>query len=342
MSTARHAKVTLTNVSSKKHKDYSDYLKSFTYTDVYGDASDSFSADFDNKAMKYMSAWMPKKGNKFTASVLLSNWMEDGKNQKLKFGKFVLDDFSLSGRPLACTISAVSTPSSSAFSTKQRTKTWKKITIKQIAKKIAKRYKLSLVYDAEKITIKSIEQKDETDSSFLNSLCKDYGIAMKIFNSKLVIYSEARYEKKKAILSISEKDMLSWSYNDTVSGTYSGAKYSYQDPKKNKTIKVKVGKGSRWLTAQGEAGSKADAQKKAYAAVNNSNKDMTTIQFEIMANPKMIATACIKITGLKNINGKYFVTKVTHNIGSRYTMSVEARKVQQRLPKKKKKKKKKK
>ena len=54
-----------------------------------------------------------------------------------------------------------------------------------------------------------------------------------------------------------------------------------------------------------------------------------------MANPKMIATACIKITGLQNINGKYFVTKVTHNIGTKYTMSVEARKVQQRLPKKK-------
>ena len=158
---------------------------------------------------------------------------------------------------------------------------------------------------------------------------------MKIFNSKLVIYSEAKYEKKKAAFSVSEKEMLSWTYNDTVAGTYTGAKYSYQDPKSNKTIKVQVGKGSRWLTAQGEAGSKADAQKKAYAAVNNSNKDMTTIKFEIMANPKMIATACIKITGLQNINGKYFVTKVTHNIGTKYTMSVEARKVQQRLPKKK-------
>lgn len=335
MSTARKARVTLTKVSGKSTKDYSGYVKSFTYTDVYGDTSDSFSAEFDDKALKYMDGWMPKKGNKFTASVLLSDWLKDGENKKIKFGKFILDDFSLSGRPLSCTISAVSMPSSSAFSTKQRTKTWKKITIQQIAKKIAKRYKLALVYDAEKITIKSIEQKDETDSSFLNSLCKDYGIAMKIFNSKLVIYSEAKYEKKKAAFSVSEKEMLSWTYNDTVAGTYTGAKYSYQDPKSNKTIKVQVGKGSRWLTAQGEAGSKADAQKKAYAAVNNSNKDMTTIKFEIMANPKMIATACIKITGLQNINGKYFVTKVTHNIGTKYTMSVEARKVQQRLPKKK-------
>ena len=119
MSTARKARVTLTKVSGKSTKDYSGYVKSFTYTDVYGDASDSFSAEFDDKALKYMGGWMPKKGNKFTASVLLSDWLKDGENKKIKFGKFILDDFSLSGRPLSCTISAVSMPSSSAFSTKK-------------------------------------------------------------------------------------------------------------------------------------------------------------------------------------------------------------------------------
>ncbi len=333
--TGRKAIVTLKKQGGKKDLNMSDYLESFTFTDVAAGSSDSISLGLENISKKFLDSWLPKKGNVYIPKITLCNWEKDGKNQVISCGKFTLDDFSVSGRPLSATLNAVSAPANSAFTTKQRTKTWKSITVQQIAKVIAARYKLKLVYDASKISISSLEQNSTADSSFLNGICEDYALAMKIFADKLVIYSKARYESKKAVRVVKESDMLSWSYNTTLTGTYTGCKYSYTNPSDNKTVTVNVGKGSRWLTANGEASSKADAQKRAYAAVNNSNEGMTELSFTIPADPKIIATANIKVTGLGKLNGKYFIEQVSLSIGGNggSVMSVKAHKVQQRLPK---------
>lgn len=333
----RQATVTLKKENKKKNLALTKYIENFSFTDVATGSSDSISVNLNNLDKEFLNKWLPKKGMTLIPTINLTNWNKDGQNKSVKCGKFILDDFSLSGRPLVATIQAVSSPANSAFTTKQRTKTWKSITIKRIAKTIAKRYKLTLVYDAPTVKIKSIEQNNAADSSFLSDLCSDYALAMKIFAKKLVIYGEAKYEKKKAIKTIKESMMSEWSYETSITGTYTGCKYSYTDPKTNKTVKVKVGKGSRWLSTNGEAGSKADARKKAYAAVNNSNKEMSVLSFSLPADPALVASSNIKVTGLGKLNGKYFITEVTHKIStnSGYEMSIKARKIQQRLPKKK-------
>lgn len=331
---SRKAVVFLKKHGSEKDFNLSDYLESFTFTDVAAGSSDSISISLENISKKFLNSLLPKKGNIYIPTVKFYDWNKDGKDIKIACGKFTLDDYSLSGRPLVASLEAVSAPANSAFSTKQRTKTWKSITLKEIAKVIAKRYKLKLVYEAPKISIKTLEQNKTADSTFLNSLCEEYAFAMKIFANKLVIYSKARYEKKKSIKTINESDMLSWSYSTSLAGTYTGCKYSYTNPSNNETVTVKVGKGSRWLTTTGEACSKADALKKAYAAVNNSNEKAEELSFTIPANPVIIATANIKVTGLGKLNGKYFVEEVKLSVGGNggSTMSVKARKVQQRIP----------
>ena len=306
-STGRKAIVFLKKDGSKKDLELTDYLESFTFTDVAAGSSDSISITLENIAKKFLDSWLPKKGNVYIPTIKLYDWNKDGKDIKIACGKFTLDDYSLSGRPLIATLEAVSAPANSAFQTKQRTKTWKSITLEEIAKVISKRYKLKLVYDAPKISISTIEQNSTTDSSFLNELCEDYAFAMKIFSNKLVIYSKARYDRKKAIKKIDESDMLNWEYNTSLAGTYTGCKYSYTNPSNNKTVTVKVGKGSRWLVTNGEASSKTDALKRAYAAVNNSNEKTEELTFTIPVDPIIFATANIKITGLKKISGKYFI-----------------------------------
>lgn len=323
--------------TSKKDRLMTDYCESLEYTDIASGESDSASITLCNANKKFLNDWLPKKGERYQLKINTYNWKKDKDKRMLNCGKFVIDDFSVSGRPLECQINMVSKPANSSFSTKKRTKTWKNVTLKQIASKIAKRYKMKLVYDGGTVKIKNIEQKKTEDGSFLKSLCDDYAYGIKIFSSKLVIYSKGKYEKKKAVKTINEKEVSGWNFNTTVAGTYTGAKYSYTNPKTNKTISVKVGKGSRWLTVQGEASNKADALKKAYAAVNNSNEQATTISFTTMPDPKLIATANIKLTGFGKLNGKYFIDSVKHNVSpsNGYTVSLECHKVVQRLPKKK-------
>jgi hypothetical protein len=53
----------------------------------------------------------------------------------------------------------------------------------------------------------------------------------------------------------------------------------------------------------------------------------------IRANLKIVSGVCIKIKGAYNLNGKYFIDKVTHSIDAEgaYTMDLEMHQVQEKI-----------
>ena len=75
-----------------------------------------------------------------------------------------------------------------------------------------------------------------------------------------------------------------------------------------------MGSGKRQLNITEKVDSLPDAQIKACARVNKENRKAVTMSATIKANLKIVAGVCIKIKGAYNINGKYFVDKVTHKI----------------------------
>ena len=101
-----------------------------------------------------------------------------------------MDSFSFSGWPVSGSISAISTPLDSSFTTTQRTKTWENVTIKEIGTEIAGRAGIALAWDVEgdPFTIKSVEQSEQTDCEFYMNLCNTYGLAMKVYAQKIVVY----------------------------------------------------------------------------------------------------------------------------------------------------------
>lgn len=300
----------------------------FTYTDVASGQSDSVSITLYDIKKEWMGALMPKRGADIGVKLKLINWNEEEKTETFNCGTFILDDISFSGRPLSCVLGGVSVPANDDFKSLKRTKTWKSTTIKEIASEIAKRASVSLYYTGSKIKITELEQNKQTDSAFLYDLCEKYGLAMKVYNKKIVIFDIVTYEDKKEVLTINEKDMLNWSYNTTIDGTYTGVKLSYTDPDSDKTITVKVGSSGRWYEMDSQASSKYDAELQAKAKVNAANREIETMQVTIRANINIVAGQCVKITGLGNINGKYYIDKIKHSSGSGYTMQLTLHKVQ--------------
>ena len=138
-----------------------EYLESVSYTDVASGDSDSIDISLHNIGMKWMGAWYPQKGDKISGSITFQNWNAEGKHLKLDCGKFVLDSIKFSGGPLKATFGALAIPASESFKSRERTKTWKKVTVKKIATEIAKRYKLNLSYSGPSITINAIEQSEK-------------------------------------------------------------------------------------------------------------------------------------------------------------------------------------
>lgn len=328
----RHTKVLIEFKKKKFTKKIDTYLESFTYTDNASGESDSIDITVSNRNKVWNTKWLPEKGDVITAKIMQKYWRNLGKKTlTLMCGTFYIDDITYSGRPLTCNMGAISCPVYDKFNTEEVTKTWENTSIQQIANEIAKAAGLTVYYDADTITITSVEQSNQTNCSFLTSLCSDFGLAMKIYSSKIIILDEEKLEEKKAVCAISETGAMKWTYNETMDGTYTGAKFTYTNPDDDTTMEVNIGGGSRIKNISVSANNSMEAQLKGIAVLNNENKKAITASITIPADNRIYAGTNVNLKGFGELNGKYFVEKVKHSVGSGYTMTLTLRKVQKRI-----------
>lgn len=308
----------------------SRYLESFSYTDVASGESDEISMTLCNIGMPWASKWMPKKGQILTAQIAALNWAAAGEKLAFDCGTYTCDDISIAFPEAAtATVSGVSIPERHAFRSTKRSKTWKGISLWEIANTIAKRYGMKLSYSASPIGIRKEEQSDTDDCAFLFKLCGDYGLGMKVYRGKIAIFDIVKFEQAAAVAKIKAAEILDGDYNSTLSGTYTGAKMQYtvtgkHDKKTEKTLTI--GKGERWLSISEKAESYNEAQLKAYAKLREENRKAETLKFTTPTIAKKIwAGSVIEITGAGYISGRWFVDKATHTVSASdgYTVTLE-------------------
>lgn len=334
MSRARRASISVSYEHVNITDEVAGSVKTLTYTDVASGESDQLSLSLQDRERKWMGSWAPEKGDHISASAAFRDWEGEGDNWGIYCGSFEVDDISMSGPPPSCTIGAVSIPRSTAFNEEERTKNWEEVTVKEIAQEIASRAGISLHYEAEDIPVWSMEQDKQTDCKFLYSVCEKYGLAMKVFAEKIVIFDEAVYEAAAPVAELKYEDFAAgYQYKSTLEGTYTGAKISYSDPITGEDHIVEVGGGDRLKEINEEADSAADAQKKAIAALNNANKKDTTFSGTVMAKRELLASRCIRISGFGKPDGVYYLDKVVTKVsgGGASQQTIEAHKVGYRM-----------
>lgn len=317
-----------------------DCLKSVTYTDVAEGGSDSLSIRLENASGKWLSKWYPQKGNAIGGSVRLKRWGKDGKDKKLEFGTFTLDDARFGFGPMELELSGTSAPAASAFSTRERNKTWKKVTVEEIAIRICERYGMTLSYAGGAHKVKALEQS-ENDGAFLKKLCEDYGLSMKIYMDKVVIYDLCELEEADAVRSFAITDFPQGdlSITDGLYGTYTGARVSYKPEDGEDEISVFVGTKEegdkkRVLKVNEACDSEAEARRKGAAKVNEANRKAVTLSGSIFPDAKVCAGACIELKkDFGRLAGKYFVDKSTWTIDASggTKQKIDAHKVQERV-----------
>lgn len=329
----RQATASVTYNGKRIDTKLAECLQSFSYTDVASGESDSLSLNINDRDRKWIKSWFPSKGDTMDATIIMKNWNKVGNTQKINCGSFAIDDFSFSGTPIKLKLEALALPTDSSFKETSRTKTYENTTLENIGKEVAKRAGIKLYYEAPNVSIEKVEQSEKDDCSFYNELVKLYGFAMKIYKNKIVVFSEATYEKKKSVATLTEQNIEpSWSWNTKLCKTYTGAHYEYTNNDKNQTITVEVGSGSRILKVTDAVSTAAEAERITLAKINEANKSDTTMSVTLtIANRKIIATSCVTISGLGKLNGKYYVEKVTWDIGSGCKQKLELRKVADRF-----------
>ena len=323
--------------------DLKNQLEKISYTDVADGESDSVELTVQNIGLKWMTSWRPAFGDTISGSMNYEHWYNaKTKPLKVDLGTLCIDSIKYDGqRGGTATIGALSIPANTAWKTQIRTKTWENATLQQIGQEIAGRYGMSLTYEADTVSIASVEQTQETDSEFLYKQCQDHNLAMKVFQKKIIIYDKGTWEAKAAITTIDIKDFESdWTINDTIQGIYTGARVAYKPAKAKKEMSVFVGfvgesdPHARNLKVTETCDSEADARKKGIAAVNAANEQATTLSGSIFPDPRIVAGVCVTLSGFgKNYDGKWFVDKSKQTISGSdgATQDIELHKVQKRL-----------
>lgn len=302
------------NVSEQLDK----YLLGVTFTDVAAGSSDSISVDLYDADMVWLTNWYPTKGDEIQGGCTFTAWNSTNDFFVLSYGAFILDSIKFSGGPLKCTFGGLAIPQDLSFKTRQRTKTWENISLSGIGAEIAGRYGLSYEFNAPDSFIESLEQTDKTDSDFLFSTAKDYGLKMKVYNRKIIIFDSGRLEALPPVCTIDRKDFIDddWTYDDELEGTYTGAIIGYKsDESSQDEYKLSVGDTSRRVMYINEkCDSQADADKKARSKVNEANESMTKISGTVWMWQVLYSGQTVMITGLGHASGKYYIDKITTSI----------------------------
>jgi len=183
------------------------------------------------------------KGVKISAVIIQKNWESDGKDRVLDCGVFEVDDIDAAGgggQASRVTIKATALPHSSTVRTERKTKAWENIKLSAIASEIANKNSLKSMFLAAFDPLYSRREQIQTsDIVFLQGLCKNAGISLKVTAGVIVLFDEADFEKKESVRKIKrgESDIKTYRFSTSSNDTnYSKCRVSYTDPASGQTI----------------------------------------------------------------------------------------------------------
>lgn len=295
--------------------------------------ADNCSFQIADRGERWMGDLFPKKGDTVEAKIFVYDWEGDGDNRSLSCGTFTVDSAGISGEPVTVSVGAVAKPATAAFSSTKRTQTWQNATLKKIAETIAGRYQLNLFYDAAEILILAKEQSEQEDGAFLQELCQTYGLILKIYRDKLVIFDREDYKKKSPVKTISRfgiKREAGWNYQTDLEGSYTGGIITYTDAKTEKDITYEVGTQERPLKLNEQADSIGDAKRKLEGAIANANHGLFRLSLSVIGNPDLVDGVVVEVMDFGvEISGRYFVDKAVHSLsrGEGYVTALEMSKI---------------
>jgi phage protein D len=176
------------------------------------------------------------------------------------------------------------------------------------------------------IQIQRVTQDRETDLEFLRRVAADYGILFSLRDDKMIFISIYEVQNAAPISTLDRKDLLRYSIKDKATKVYKGARVRHHDIKQNKVISKEVAAkdfpeiNSEYEDAQDileiheKVENQKQAEEKAKAALHNANGMSQEGSITIEGNPLLVAGNNFTLTGMKNLNGKFRITRSTHRI----------------------------
>ena len=183
-----------------------------------------------------------------------------------------------------------------------------------------------------------VEQSRVSDITFIQKLCHDAGISLKVSNNIVVAFDQAEYEAKGSIRKITygdgsyEKFKLNTGQNDT---QYSSCRVSYTPPNGD-VIEATAyiedydaeSDSNQQLEVTAKVENTSEALLLAHKHLRLHNKYGLTASFTMPGDPTLVAGVTVELGGWGPWSGKSIVKKAAHRVTeSGYTTTIDVRKV---------------
>ena len=227
----------------------------------------------------------------------------------------------------------MSVPNSSEIRNVEKSRSWEKVQLSKIAKDIANESKLELFYDtSEDPIIERAEQDEISDIAFLKRQCRDAGLAIKVTDSQLIIFDIEDYEKKESILTLEKNSgtIKDFRLSTTIHEIYKSARVKYAHGQKNNSFDYTFTDSEKvegmTLQINQKVESAAEAEKLAKKKLREKNREETKANFTLIGDFRYISGNTIEIAGFHVYDGKYIISKTTHELSNGYTTKIELKK----------------
>lgn len=323
--------------------DITPYVRSVTYTDYLSGQSDELEVELEDADGRWVRHWYPGKGDTLSLKIGYEA------APLLPCGAFEIDEIEFAQPPATVSIRGLATGIKKSVRTRVG-RAYENTTLAAIAQRIAKRNKLTLTGKIRDIRIDRVTQYQERDVEFLTRLAREYGYAFKIVGSKLVFTELADLRDGGTVATLKATDLIAIRLRDKIKDIYQEAKVKYHDPKTKKLVVYGV-KGDQvaevgqtaastkkqsgqstsgdTLKLSTRSGSKAAAQAKAQAALDDANLQQTAGSLTVPGNPKLVAGTTFELADCGKLSGKYLVESARHRLdrGGGYVTEVEVKRV---------------
>lgn len=302
-------------------------LISINITDETGLVSDTCEILLDNRDEKLE---IPPRG----AVLEVSLGYED--KPLTKMGSYVVDDVEVSSPPSQMRITGKASNSLDKNLSKKikapKSKSWHGFTLVGIITAIANNngFKAAIDEYFKQIYISHLDQTDESDISFLNSLAQSYGAFTKLSLGRLLFFrrgtSISESGKELPTVKLSFKEISDWKLRVSDMEKFGKVIAKWHNFATGKEEDVFAGQGDPPYTMRYKFVSADRALEAAKAKLAEFKRGAENLNFSTSGNPKLSAENKIIITDVKYLKNKnWIITSVNHSVSDQgFVTSVTA------------------
>lgn len=288
-------------------QDLEPYLIAVTYQDKISGESDVIEVTLQD-ALHTLINNPPPRGSKLNVSF-----------NDLDFGEFEIDEINPSSPPSVMRVKANSISQNSGLNQTDESRSWEKVLLSRIARDIADASGVELFYETDyDPEINRAEQGEQSRLAFLQNLCDDNDLCLKVSDQTLIICEEKALEDMPAQVSLTWTDITRFDARATLNEVYQKCELNYRHGQKDKNFSAvaidDTKTTGRTLRINKRVNSQAEADHLAKHKLREANKKEFEVTLTLPLNLKLLAGVTFQLEGFGAFDSKWIVDESSHTV----------------------------